>query len=105
MHGIIPLKAILLKRHIGTDDLCPVCKSEPEDVMHMVFKCPEIMQIWNILGIQNWINNGMTSGHSGPQVFETLLKSPTIQVPGLQFHNCSGGVGNCCLVYLVDTLT
>jgi hypothetical protein len=39
MHGIIPIKAILMKRHIGTTDLCPLCNIESEDTMHMVFTC------------------------------------------------------------------
>jgi hypothetical protein len=40
MHGILPLKAILLKRHIGTSGVCPLCQSDEEDILHMVFKCP-----------------------------------------------------------------
>jgi hypothetical protein len=39
MHGILPLKSILLKRHIGTSDVCPLCNAKLEDVSHMLFNC------------------------------------------------------------------
>jgi hypothetical protein len=34
LHGVLPLKAILLSRHIGTSDICPVCNVEREDALH-----------------------------------------------------------------------
>jgi hypothetical protein len=52
MHGVLPLKSILLKRHIGTTSTCPICNSEEEDVMHMVFKCPGAANIWRGLGLK-----------------------------------------------------
>jgi hypothetical protein len=37
LHGIIPLKCILANRHIGTTSECPICRSGPEDVRHLLF--------------------------------------------------------------------
>jgi hypothetical protein len=82
MHGIIPIKAILMKRHIGTTDLCPMCNLEPEDTMHMVFTCQRAAQIWNMLGVETIIQREMFSGRSGVQVMEALLKSSLTSVPG-----------------------
>jgi hypothetical protein len=39
MHGILPLKSILFNRHIGTLGICPLCNSNDEDILHMIFKC------------------------------------------------------------------
>jgi hypothetical protein len=37
LHGVLPLKAILFRRHIGTPGLCPICNMEDEDAIHMLF--------------------------------------------------------------------
>jgi hypothetical protein len=42
MHGILPLKVILLKRHIGTSGVCPLCQSDEEDILYMVFNVQEL---------------------------------------------------------------
>jgi hypothetical protein len=39
LHGIIPLKSILVNRHIGTSGECPICRQAPEDVIHLLFQC------------------------------------------------------------------
>jgi hypothetical protein len=51
MHGVIPLKAILFSRHIGTTVICPVYDQHPEDILHMVFKCSRSALIWEALGV------------------------------------------------------
>jgi hypothetical protein len=78
LHGVLPLKAILFRRHIGTDGLCPVCKLENEDVRHMVFVCNEAEQIRKGLGIYN----AMLPGRSGSEVLGSLLNAPQGHVPG-----------------------
>jgi hypothetical protein len=82
MHGVLPLKAILFKRHIGTSDICPLCNVEPEDSLHMLFKCPDAANIWSGIGLQNMLNNYMMPGTSGAKVLESLLKSNAQNLPG-----------------------
>jgi hypothetical protein len=40
LHGILPLKSIMVNRHIGTSGQCPICSLQEEDVMHLLFQCP-----------------------------------------------------------------
>jgi ribonuclease HI len=82
MHGIIPLKAILFRRHIGTSDLCPICNLEAEDIMHMLFKCQRAAQIWEGLGIMDVIDRATSDGRSGSQALELILKSSQVDVSG-----------------------
>jgi hypothetical protein len=89
MHGILPLKAILLKRHIGTSGVCPLCQSDEEDILHMVFKCPGAENVWRVLDLEDTINQAMTMDRSGSQVLEAILKTPR-SLPGYDFikvHN------------------
>jgi hypothetical protein len=46
LHGILPLKSILVNRHIGTSGQCPVCNLFPEDVLHMLFQCQTAVDLW-----------------------------------------------------------
>jgi hypothetical protein len=73
MHGVLPLKSIRLKRHIGTTSTCPICNTEEEDMMHMVFKCPGAANIWRGLGLENYIMEEMVMDRSGSQILEAIL--------------------------------
>ena len=84
MHGIIPLKNILFRRHIGTSGTCPVCNLDNEDIMHMAFKCPEAMIIWRGLGLETFINNAIRDGQSGSVVLQDILKSTPASVHGYE---------------------
>jgi hypothetical protein len=82
MHGVLPLKAILFGRHIGTSGVCPICDQEEENVLHMVFKCQGAVNIWRALGFEHMISDAMEPGRSGSQVLEVLLKTPSSTVAG-----------------------
>ena len=84
MHGTLPLKNILFSRHIGTSGTCLVCNLELEDIIHMVFKCPEAMIIWRGLGLENVINNEIRDDRSGSVVLQEILKSTPTSVPGYE---------------------
>jgi hypothetical protein len=84
LHGLVPLKSILFKHHIGTDGICPICKVEEEDVLHMLFNCPEAELIWNGLGITGVIQNAKTNGSSGSEVLAILLNMSNLTVPGFE---------------------
>jgi ribonuclease HI len=82
MHGIIPMKAILSNRHIGTSDRCPLYNNAPEDILHLIFKCDLAANIWSELGIADYIHEAMEDGRSGSQVLEALLKTDSSLLPG-----------------------
>jgi hypothetical protein len=62
MRGILPLKAILHDRHIGTSGICPVCNGEAEDLLHMIFKYQGASSIWKELGLDNIVSHAMIAG-------------------------------------------
>jgi hypothetical protein len=39
LHGIVPLKSIMVNRHVGTSGECPICHLADEDIMHLFLKC------------------------------------------------------------------
>jgi hypothetical protein len=42
LHGLMPLKSILVNRHIGHSGQCPICSLAAEDVSHLLFLCPAV---------------------------------------------------------------
>jgi hypothetical protein len=75
LHGILPLKSILVNRHIGTSGQCPVCNLWPEDVLYMLFQCQPASELWKFLGLDTIIADAMQSKRSGSLVLEELLRS------------------------------
>jgi hypothetical protein len=65
LHGIVPLRSILVNRHIGQSGECPVCHLGPEDVRHLLFQCATARELWRELGILNVINEAINIDLSG----------------------------------------
>jgi ribonuclease HI len=84
MHGIIPVKSILVNRHVGTSGQCPICYQAAEDIMHLLFKCPTAADLWGALGISSAINEAVTIDRSGSAVLEFLFTRKESQMPGFQ---------------------
>lgn len=45
----LPTKVTLARRHISTEDSCPLCNSEKEDIIHALFLCPQVRNLWSKL--------------------------------------------------------
>jgi ribonuclease HI len=45
-HGRLPIKTLLVKRKIITDDLCPLCSSASETLLHAFRDCIKLQPIW-----------------------------------------------------------
>ncbi|XP_035550016.1 uncharacterized protein LOC118349461 [Juglans regia] len=43
---ILPTKQVLLKRQIVEDGLCPICQSNEENVIHVLWNCSATMDVW-----------------------------------------------------------
>jgi hypothetical protein len=83
LHGILPLKSILVNRHVGTSGECPVCHSGPEDVLHLVFTCQAAKEIWQSLGLDRIIDDAISVDRSGSAVLEHLIRASDANVPGV----------------------
>jgi hypothetical protein len=84
LHGVLPLKDILFRRHIGTDGVCPSCNTAEEDVRHMLFFCQDAEQIWKSLGMESMIHDASWQGRSGSEILGALLSSNQSDVPGFE---------------------
>jgi hypothetical protein len=73
LHGILPLKSILVNRHIGTSGQCPICATGPEDIAHLLFVCPRAKEIWEALGLTSVVDDALLSDRSGSAIIEHLL--------------------------------
>jgi ribonuclease HI len=82
LHGILPLKSIMVNRHVGTSGQCPICTLAAEDVLHLLFKCPTAQALWDSLGIRGIIEEALNIDHSGSAVLEFLLMKNDNSIPG-----------------------
>jgi hypothetical protein len=87
LHGVIPLKAILANRHIGTSGACPIRNQGAEDVIHMLFTCSSAQDHWRGLGLLDTINEAIIVDRAGSGVLEYLLQLPD---SSLQMFDCVG---------------
>ena len=71
--GIIPLKSILVNRHVGGEDGCPICHGAAEDIKHPLFGCTHAKEPWRNLGIIEIVEQAMVGQRSGSVVLENLL--------------------------------
>jgi hypothetical protein len=82
LHGIIPFKCILVNRHIGQSGACPICDQGAEDVLHVLFTCPEVQEMWRELGLLDIISHATLVDRAGSGVLEFLLRLPDNSMPG-----------------------
>jgi hypothetical protein len=83
LHDILPLKSILVYRHVGTLGECPICRTGPEDVLHLLFACPTAREFWRNLGLENTIQECTLVDRSGFAVLEHLLRRQDNSVDGV----------------------
>jgi hypothetical protein len=46
LHDILPTRVNLVRRKVIEDNLCPVCKTERETVIHVLWTCPVAQDVW-----------------------------------------------------------
>jgi hypothetical protein len=84
LHGVLPGMAILAGRHIKVSPQCPICKSGPEDIGHILFGCLRAKEIWSELGLMDDIQHALLVERSGSVVLEHILRSPNRDAPNLE---------------------
>uniref|UniRef100_A0A2N9FQ21 Reverse transcriptase domain-containing protein n=1 Tax=Fagus sylvatica TaxID=28930 RepID=A0A2N9FQ21_FAGSY len=62
-HERLPTKVFLFRRNITPDNLCPLCKTEPESLMHALRDCSLVKPVW------------LSIGSSPPPDFSTSLNT------------------------------
>jgi ribonuclease HI len=73
LHGILPVKSTLVNRHIGTSGQCPICSSGPEDIAHLLFRCPKAKEVWESLGLANSVDDAILADRAGSAILEHIL--------------------------------
>jgi ribonuclease HI len=96
LHGIIPVKCVLVNRHIGTSGECPICHQGAEDIRHLLFTCSTAADLWAILGIKDLIDDATLMDRAGSGILEYLFRSPIISFPGMQVVNLKEMVAVAC---------
>ncbi|XP_047079825.1 LOW QUALITY PROTEIN: histidine-rich protein PFHRP-II-like [Lolium rigidum] len=76
--------AILAGRHIKVSPQCPICKSGPEDIGHILFGCLRAKETWSELGLMDDIQHALLVDRSGSVVLEHILRSPNRDAPNLE---------------------
>ena len=54
-HNSVGVKGCLLRRGIGDDDRCPICRVESESILHALRDCARVKDVWIQLGV-GWQN-------------------------------------------------
>lgn len=56
----LPTKASLFKKRIGDNANCPICNLESETIMHALWQCPAMNDVWVEKGsaVQKWLDIG-----------------------------------------------
>ena len=44
----LPARMNLVCRHILIDAMCPECKVQPEDMLHALWSCPILQDVWKV---------------------------------------------------------
>jgi hypothetical protein len=81
LHGTVSGMCILSNRHIKVNSQCPICKSRPEDIRHLIFTCKRAKEVWSKLGRQEEIDKAICVDQSGHVVLEEILRSPMKKSP------------------------
>jgi ribonuclease HI len=96
LHGSVPLKSILVNRHIGDSGQCPICTVAAEDVHHLLFSCPVAEEIWKELRLDSIINEVVGEDRSGSVVLEILLRQPASSMPNMPQIRVQELIGVTC---------
>jgi hypothetical protein len=70
-HEILPTCVNLHRRKIVEDALCPLCGSEEESIIYVLWQCPAIADVWSVgcKKLQKWSSEGSTFLHLVEKVF------------------------------------
>ena len=74
LHGCIPCFAILANKHITNIVNCPVCKTEAEDIRHILFSCSHAREVWSALDVWPHIEKLLIIDRSGSVLIQEIIR-------------------------------
>ena len=77
LHEILPLKCILVNRHIDTrtSGQCPICNQGHGDIMHLLFACPTAKFLWQEPNLSTMIKEATQVDRASYVVLEHINSS------------------------------
>nr|POE74968.1 hypothetical protein CFP56_26548 [Quercus suber] len=69
----IPTMTDLLRRYVADDPSCSLCAQHNEDVLHSLWSCPNLAQVWN--EDAQWSFRGQTTFQDFPQLLLHVFES------------------------------
>jgi hypothetical protein len=96
LHGLLPLKSILVNRHIGHSGQCPICLLGPEDISHLLFTCPAAQGLWSALGLTDIVQQAVQVDRAGSAVLEFLVRDHNQAMPAIPSIKLSEVIVTSC---------
>ena len=96
LHGTFPGMAILASRHIPVSPQCPICRSGPENIWHLLFTCTRARKVWSALGLLDIIDDALIADMSGSVVLEHIICNPNRKLPVLGMLGLQESVAVAC---------
>ena len=72
----LPTKENLLKRRITTEDTCHQCSSHSKSVLHALWDCASLHQVWDV--DFHWIDRNKASMGTFKNLVELIFKKPSM---------------------------
>ena len=69
----LPTKENLVRRYVITDPTCSFCTTQAEDVLHAIWSCPNVSQVWD--EDPQWQSRRGSTHSSFSQLLSTVLES------------------------------
>ncbi|KAL2892194.1 LINE-1 reverse transcriptase-like protein [Bienertia sinuspersici] len=90
LHNSIPVRVNLTKRGVQIEDRCPQCGEAEETILHMLFECQEVRQIWRLSPLRlEYVEEGHPSLN---EWFVSLTKRYTEKLWWSIFWSLSWGI-------------
>ena len=72
----LPTKENLLRRTIILENVCHLCSEQPEDVMHALWGCTKVRQVWQ--RSFGWLDNNQVAKGSFPDLVHLVQTKPRL---------------------------
>ncbi|XP_031107562.1 uncharacterized protein LOC116012214 [Ipomoea triloba] len=89
-HGVLPTMNALSARHVEVDDLCPLCRLNPESLGHLFYGCMHVAPLWNdfidyplpgaTADFMTWFSNLFVNGSLVMTWFSNLFVNGSLEV-------------------------
>lgn len=70
LQGLVPSRGILANKYIGNSSTCPLCRSDCEDIKHLLFTCDRAREVWMAIGVWGRLQDVLTVDRSGSIILE-----------------------------------